>query len=361
MTGDGSLDLVSARGKELEVHVSADGSMGSAGRIQLDGDAINLRAITASGSMRRSVVCGTSAGVVHVWSQDGAWQSAKLSGTGSGPCEAADFTGDGIDDVLQVTGTSLLLCAGSKTGFLPATTAFDGLEIDMLGEPVVGDYDGDGLLDLIATGLDGAQVFRNVGGKFVSLATGSGEMRYVARPEIVSACAADINADGRQEFVLFYPDGGFLPFFSRGFFCFGFAGGLDLRTVGTDVSDLVMSGQRAGVTADLDNDGLQETMVVTSDGTLVTLHPVSTSGKKPLSIQLVSRPVDGMPVTVTAKGRSFSYGIHKLDSAFPEFMGVRRKGPVDLTFRYPDEKVRKERAIVLRAKTVITPLMDAGE
>lgn len=112
-----------------------------------------------------------------------------------------DVDGDRIDDLLVVhRDNGLSLFTGSANGFVDASVKLPG-GFGAVGHAALGDWDGDGDVDLIATSAGSAtalvaRLLRNDGDRFVVAA----ELR-AATPvlEVLAVAAADVDEDGRAE------------------------------------------------------------------------------------------------------------------------------------------------------------------
>ena len=119
----------------------------------------------------------------------------------------------------------------------------------------LGDFDGDGCLDLFVSDGRDNQLWENDGkGRFRAVIAHAGSLSYKA-PVGASACAAtDLNHDGRPDLALCYADAGWVYHFNRGCRCFGEEGGL--RLVGARFADgPAEAGVRACAIADFNADG----------------------------------------------------------------------------------------------------------
>jgi enediyne biosynthesis protein E4 len=144
---------------------------------------------------------------------NGAYGEKLLPETMGGGVAFLDFDNDGAQDLLFVNsadwpwhrsegkpGTTPVLYRNDGHGHFTDVTAGSGLEVSFYGMGVaVGDYDNDGLDDILLTGVGGNHLFHNGGGgkfKEVTVAAGVG-----GAPEDWSTCAAwiDYDNDGRLD------------------------------------------------------------------------------------------------------------------------------------------------------------------
>ena len=145
---------------------------------------------------------------------NGATGEKLLPETMGGGVAFLDFDGDGAPDLLFVNGTSWPWTPGgpktttalyhndSKGGPVHFTdvTAGSGLDVSFYGMGVaVGDYDNDGLPDVLLTGVGGARLFHNAGGgKFTDVTAPAG-VGGDTRDWSTAATWFDMDNDGRLD------------------------------------------------------------------------------------------------------------------------------------------------------------------
>ncbi len=146
------------------------------------------------------------------------------------------------------------------------------------GNTMVGDFDGDGLLDFVVAGRDPSQsnleFFRNVGtGADLSPASfARTELTALGSPGF--ARAVDVDGDGRLDLVLYSAGGGSLTVVRNTTILGGanpvtFAAGIDFATGGS-IADVAV--------ADIDADGKPDLVVALSGGTALVLKNTSVAG-----------------------------------------------------------------------------------
>ena len=126
-----------------------------------------------------------------------------------------DFDHDGDQDLLFINGTpwpwqraaglqpadpTPALYANDGTGQFTDVTAGSGLDVSLSGTGVaVGDYDNDGLTDVLVTGVGANHLFKNFGaGKFTDV-TASAGLVDGTKPWSTGACFFDYDNDGRLD------------------------------------------------------------------------------------------------------------------------------------------------------------------
>lgn len=363
---DGRLDLASCRGRRFSIRV-----MGEDGRLAVASDdlelpdaCVGLSVFAAAAGSRAALVAATTEAPVVVTTDDRGRTSSHAcriptavdQGRG-GPCMAADFNGDAIVDLLQPRSTGLLLFQGSARGtFSPAAVACDFRLGDAPTFSVCGDYDADGLLDLLVAGRSGCRTFVNLGnGKFRDTLFEAGEVQYnTAGTNVVGGANCDVNNDGRQEFMLFCADT--LPrlFFNRGFRCFGFAVELDPQRCDLPAARATKAGQQAGTVADFNGDGAQDMAVVTAEGEVWLLLRDADQGSRLGVTIALPRDTPG-PISVSATDGKRSLGARLVGPGSTALFGKRAKGPIKLQWRRPPAAQDTAQVIVIKPTRFTLP------
>ena len=154
----------------------------------------------------------TKAAGISFIHNNGATGSKWLPETMGGGVAFLDFDGDGTPDLLFVNGTGWDRNSGQTTaalyrndgsGRFADVTAGSGLDVPLHGMGVaVGDYDNDGWVDVLITGVGGSRLFRNLGGgkfrdvtSFAGIAGGTDAWNS-------SASFIDFNNDGRLDLFI---------------------------------------------------------------------------------------------------------------------------------------------------------------
>ncbi len=275
---DGVADLVSWDGAAISVRLAgAEGTFQPAGEAwsaRLQEQCIGLAACSLDGSPGLLVstptlpllLKATSAGWKLSRLPAGKGEAAAGQGAGSA-CIVADFDNDGYADVLRPAEAGGLLWKGSAGGF----SAPEASAVGTGGGPAVaalGDFDGNGALDIFLGGAEKNSLWENDGaGRFVEVLRRSGSMSYKCPAGVADAVTADLNHDGRQDLCLAYARADLLYHFSRGFRCFGEEG--EVRLAGAEVeAGSERLGQKALAVGDFNGDSSGDLAVVLSDGEL---------------------------------------------------------------------------------------------
>ena len=150
---------------------------------------------------------------INFFHYSGAYGDKLLPETMGGGVAFFDFDNDGDADLLFINGTdwpwatkkaakppTMALYRNDGKGRFEDATAGSGLDVSFFGmAPAVGDFDNDGLVDLLVTGVGGNHLFRNLGGgKFADVTKESGVGGVASE---WSSCAAwlDYDNDGRLD------------------------------------------------------------------------------------------------------------------------------------------------------------------
>lgn len=276
-----------------------------------------------------------------------------IPGSVGGLCLAADFDDNGFGDVLQFVENGWALWLTSESGFPDRPSATGRIEVGQVLCATAGDYDNDGRADILVGGENSLELLRNTGsaGFFESHISHSGETAYAGKPGPFAASSCDLNNDGIEEFVLFYPDQGPLPFFGRGYFCFGFARELDFTDKRFPDLRPLMRGQQASAVADFDDDGAQEVVAISLEGDLVLCRtaPVRPRG---FGLTVLQAKTGGSAVRVEATSSGLSLGCRQVTASSPAFFAIARRGPVTLRWRAANGTFAEKRLVLTRSATV---------
>jgi hypothetical protein len=223
LNGDGKLDLVVADSNSNAVSIllgNGDGTFQNQENYAtgIDPFSIALGDFNGDGNLDLAVTNYVSNTVsVLLGNGDGTFQGQKTYATGSEPNSVAvgDFNGDGKLDLVVTNSysnnntVSVLLGNGNGTFQSQKTYATGVLPFSV----AVGDFNGDGKLDL-AVGDAGGAVPNENGFGTASILLGNGDgtfqkpMNYVASGEPFSVAVGDFNQDGRPDLaVAEYPGG----------------------------------------------------------------------------------------------------------------------------------------------------------
>ena len=358
---DGLVDIASGRGKTLNIWFQSErGRFGAKSQsIELGSDCEGINIMDVGVRGRAGMIVSTQEGARLVWiSDDGKLMSRALGGLSKCECfenrfgvskgsVVADFDGDGLADVLQAFAKGGLFYAGKGDGDFELPKASPDV---YCGDGEVklgtGDFDGDGKLDVIVFGKEGLFLWHNRGAGVFAEPSRLGAPDYIAKANMVDGAVCDVNGDGRQEFVAFYKQAGPHPFFSRGFFTFGFAGELDIMQ--TDFLPEAGAGQQAGLMADVNGDGVQDMILVLADGTIwLVLQKVARSPRR--AVRTMLRIEDGFsgPITVSGISAGRCLGAWNVTAGGGEgFFARDIPGPIKLRWQFPAEPVREEQVIL---------------
>ncbi|MCG3178990.1 MAG: hypothetical protein BIFFINMI_01320 [Phycisphaerae bacterium] len=388
--GDGRLDLASWTGRTLDICLqSKAGTFDARPASSALAECLDLSAIDA-GSDGRAALLVSGPGIPRLATPDadGAirWRAVvdwppgrKFPPTDGSQekdfgdakaCVVADFTGDARADILQPFAEGGLLYARQADGSF-AAPAFCGVASAEPRESVVwdkddpargtpvpyaggwlragrgpvrgrtGDFDADGLLDALLYGPDeGTRPWRNAGGGRFDGPYPAGALDYINNG---IACIGDINNDGRQDILMVGGNGTLHCVVGQGFFHFAWAGAATASwyplTWPKEGEPFAQSaGQQAGLLADLDGDGAQESIVVMGNGDLWVGYPHSDEPRfKTLAVR-ASLPPGGRfagPLTVTGWSAGRCLGAWNVTHAAPAFFAGRTPADMKLRWQYP--------------------------
>jgi hypothetical protein len=360
--GDGKLDLASWDGKQLSLHCQqADGTFAAAtvhAGDALKNGCLSLSVLDVGRNGKPGLLLGTKASpVVLTFKEDGSAEGKPLV-TGdlpagdlgeAGRCVLADFDGDSFPDVVQLFSKGGLFYKGTTPGaFAPPVKNQVGFGKGPYSV-CLGDYDHDGLPDILVVSLDGVPaLYQNLGGgKFKNMLPGSGSFGYISKSGGIGCQTIDISNDGRQGIFVTYA-AGLAPqiFFNRGFRCFGLARKMDAQAQA--LLPQAAQGQQAGCVADFTGRNAMDMFLVLSSGELwllprrvdeAALGVLATlSAKSPCAGPLVvtafdqnKRPLGGWTVSAGEPGALF---------------GMSEPGPLTLKWRLPGGQVQQKEVVV---------------
>ena len=378
--GSRRLDLASSDGKTITLWRQDEQGAFEARplAVTLPHGCIGLAAMDVGVAGRSGLLVSTSAAPsVLTPSADGSFQARELAAPGTEselgrglPCLAADFDGDGVVDIVQPRAVSSLFYRGKAPGVFETPSVLKSLGTGPDGRSAfVGDWDGDGLLDIFVVGENGCFAWRNLGnGRFRDVYEDAGEVADKSLRNAVGGTACDINSDGRQDLLLAYADQAPQVFFNRGFFTFGLAESLKLEDDPT-ITDLDR-GVQAAVTADLSGApgtpgrGVESLIVVLKSGAVWVLSPSaenSSESKSPAGYAASIRLAEGSlgPVTVVGYDETRCLGARVAAPGSPARFGMQSPGPLKLQWRDSAGREQSRTIEVLGTAKYVLPAMKA--
>ena len=356
---DGRLDLASWDGRQLRIHwQKADGTFYAVpvktGAAFKDG-CLSLSLLDVG---KPGLLVGTKASpVILTVKEDGSAEGRPLV-TGdfpgkdlgeAGRCLVADFDGDSFPDVVQLFSKGGLFYKGQAPGsFAPPVKNQVGFGKGRY-DVCLGDYDHDGLPDLLIVSVDGGpSLYQNLGaGKFTNMLPGSGSFGYISKSGGICCQTIDINNDGRQDIFIAYATG-LAPqiFFNRGFRCFGLARRLDTQAQGQ--LPQVVQGQQAACVADFTGHNAMDSFLVFNNGELWLLPRKVEEPALAVIATVSTKSSNAGPVLVTAFDQNKRpLGAWSVSAGEPgALFGMSEPGPLKLRWRWPGGPVQEKEVIV---------------
>ena len=204
---------------------------------------------------------------------------------------------------------------------------------------IEGDFTGEGRFDVLEPG----KLLWNRGdGTFTNVWAESGEPVQLLKSNVTGLAVCDINLDGRQDFVVFYADAPPQVFFNRGFRTFGLSTSLQLPAS--------VGGQRAGVVADFNGDGLPDLALETHDGKVFVFHCLRDN---PPALLLRARSRLSDPVTAVAWTGKRCLGARSLAPGDTAVWGSTEPGPYAVEWRGSNGVTRRREIKVLNQPVTV--------
>ncbi len=283
---------------------------------------------------------------------DGAWPGKNLGRVY--PCLVADFDNDGLPDIVQPMAKGGLFYKGKAPGLFSAPVPCPVAGGDSAGTACMGDWDGDGKLDILIPGSDTFRLWTNRGnGDFANVAQLTGEMSYNARSAQIGACLCDLNNDGRQDVLLLYSSGAPRAFFNRGFRSFGVSYSLDMGA--GELLSGIENGQVAGCMADFNGDGTEDLAVVLTNGVCAVITRDPAGAEQCARVVLSPQAGKPGPLRLYATAGKRVLGAWNLTAgAAPAFVTRVEAGAIQLTWQFPgNPEGAKEIILENKPQTVV--------
>ena len=359
---DGRVDLAASDGRSVAIYTeNAAGKFEEGARpggTVVTGAVVSLTSLAAGSDGRVGLLVGTESGMV-VWTpavntgtcvvvSDGS--CAREIGKAS-RCLVADFDGDNLPDIVQCFEKGAVLGKGKAVGQFEAPRRIALSAGGGRADAFVGDFDADGLLDIVTLSADACRLWQNRGAfGFDETLMLSGETGYKATGNAVAGMTCDFNNDGRQDFVLFYATP-MAPqlYFNRGFRSFGFALQLSEDLARCLPKDPMP--QQAGCIGDFNGDGAQDLVAILGNGECWWL-PMAGDGALAARAVLPVKSAFAGPVTVTGWHDKMCLGAWNVTAGAGEaFVAWRESGPLSVQWQVPGASAQRK-TIVLENKPV---------
>jgi len=355
---DQRLDLVSWNGRELSIHhQNADGTFvkkvcdtGAA----LQNGCLSLSVLDMGGKGHSVILAGTNGTpVLLIPDAGGAVRPEPLvkgpfplkkPGAG-GKCLPADFDKDGIVDVIQLFEQGGLFYKGKARGQFDEPAETQAAAGKGRNAVCMGDFDGDGLMDLFVANEVRCQLWHNTGkGQFLDLLALSGEIAYIAKPEGNDAFVGDVNNDGLQDIFIAYGGCATQLHYNRGFS--SFAHGREM-----DVNDALLPGsegsQQSACLADFSGAGAEDLALVLANGEAWLLTRKVEGRALSVTAALSCSGTFYGPVNVSAWKDKRCLGTWTVNAGDPgALFGATEAGTITLQWTTPDGKTGKKDVVV---------------
>jgi hypothetical protein len=359
--GSGRMDLASWDGRKLRLLAQkADGTFAAVEcrtHEALNNGCLGLVTLDAGEKGRAALLVATrSWPVLLTLKADGAVDAKALGKDDfpgkelgeAGRCLVEDFDGDGRPDVLQFFAKGSLFYKGRGPGqFAPPVRCEAAAGPGRYGL-CVGDFDGDGLLDVFVAGSDHCNLWQNLSGRgFGETIDLSGEVGFLSKPGAIAAQSGDFNNDGLQDLLIVYDSKMNPPpqlFYNRGFRSLAKIWNPDLLRE----NGWFHAGQQAGCFGDFNGDGALDLALVLKGRGEVWVFPRKVEKDQHVRCLVVSLPLGGAtagPVNVLARrGRRF-LGAWSVRAGAPGvIIGCDwLEGDIVLKWTGPDGKVHEKK------------------
>ena len=349
------MDLFSWDGQGFVLYLQGAGGVLAAGTNvltgQVRGDCLNLSLVDCGTAGHPSVLVSTPHGPVICVLDAAIAQvcrplpdaSALTTSLGEpAGCLLADFDTDAMPDVLWLFERGSVIYKGKALGQFEAPQPCAVAAGKAPAAAFLGDYDADGLFDILCAAADQTRIWQNGGGyKFQETLRFCGEAAYKADPGAFSGMTGDINNDGRQDFVLLYPGAAPRVFFNRGFRSFGLANGMDVNALLPEAG----RGVQAGCWADFNGDGAQDLAIVLANGEGRCLFRAGVGGV--VRAALDSWGPNAGPVKASGWRKGRCLGAWNVTAGTAEaFIGIVEAGPMTLKWQFPGGRAMSRDVVV---------------
>ncbi len=369
--GNGRLDLISWDGEVLSLWVQDEAGTFAAHPLTSDppaGPCLSLQPLEVGvGGKAGLLWTGPDAATVMIPDAEtlGQYRLERLSADPKlwsvmapvGQGLAADFTTNGVVDILVVGEGGSVFFAGKKAGEFEAGQACAVSSGAGFGDAFLGDWNADGLLDVFTLSKDSCRLWQNEGsGSFRDLLSLSGEIEYITSPGGIMGNTSDFNNDGRQDiFIAYGRDTGPQLFFNRFFRSFGHAHQpVDIAELG--VLPEVARGQQAGIQADFTHSGTQDMAFAQRNGDVyVFIRDVNHGSRLGVTVALPPNAGHSGPVRVWADNGTFPLGAWSVLPGTDEAMlGMEDPGPIHVYWQFPGQEAQTATKLVERGETRMT-------
>ena len=358
-SGDGKIDLVSWDGSSFSLHLqNRDGTIVRTRTLPAKAPregCVGLSVLDVGRNGKPGLLVSTRGAPILLTPGNLPMKARKLvegdlSAKGLGKaaaCLVADFDGDSFPDIVQPFEKGSFFYGGKGSGRFAAPVRC-GVALGKNGaDACTGDFDADGLLDILTAGGDGCEIWQNIGkGKFVPRRRLSGEIEYISKPDGIACQACDINNDGRQDIFIAYKSMGAQIFFSRGFRSTGHAHKLDLSDNG--LLEPAEKGQQTGCIGDFNADGAQDMVLVLKQGdTYVFWRDTTEASPLAVKVHLSPKGLCSGPLAVTGWLEKRCLGAwNVVPGTSAGFIGLLEAGPRTIKWQLPGGKPQRKKLVV---------------